>query len=738
MRALREREEPPVRPDSAYPVEADDEIDLGRLLGILWRGRWKIAGLAVIGLAFGLFYLANTAPTYQADALLQLEERGGNMALPEAMRDLVDSEPRSMTEIEILRSRMILGRVVAELNLDWEVRPKLAPVLGTMLSRYSLPLPDLDFLDIYARPGDEINLALLEVPPDWLDRELTIMSTDAGFLLVDPDGREWNGTPDETLRDPDLGFALRIDAVNAPPGRMFTIRQINDIAAIGKLRSDISMSERGRETGVLEARLQGPDRREAVRVLDAIIQTYVRQNISRSAAEAESSLEFIESQLPEAEADLRRAEGALNAFRQEETSIDLSFETENLLTQVTRIEGELQDLETREDELSQRYTQSHPSYQQLLSERARLQERLEQLRGEMDSLPETQREILNLNRDLEVAQGIYTQLLTQAQEMQVLRASTVGNVRVIDSAAAGGDAVAPRRNLVLALSVVLGLVAGAGLILLREWLRKGVQSAEELEQAGLPVFATINYTPHADHKHKRKGHLPILAVEEPTELAVEAFRSLRTSLHFGMIDARTRSLAITSSAPEAGKSFTAINLAVVAAQAGQRVCLVDADLRRGQLRRHFDLPRNQPGLAEVLAGTIPLEEALQQGVLSNLAFLPSGRYPPNPSELLMRHDFAVLVETLDSQFDLTVFDCPPTLAVTDPVIVARSVGATVLVARHDTTPMTEVDAVRKTMSASGARLSGAILNGFDPRKARSGYGYGYGYSYRYEYTSRKD
>ena len=175
---------------------------------------------------------------------------------------------------------------------------------------------------------------------------------------------------------------------------------------------------------------------------------------------------------------------------------------------------------------------------------------------------------------------------------------------------------------------------------------------------------------------------------------------------------------------------------MVAAQAGQKVCLVDADLRRGQLRRHFDFPRNNPGLAEVLAGAVSLEDALMHEVLPNLTFLPSGRYPPNPSELLMRQDFAALVETLDSKFDLTVFDCPPALAVTDPVIVGRSVGATVLVARHDTTPMAEVEAVRKTLNAAGVRLAGAILNGFDPR--RGGAGYGYGYLYRYEYKSRED
>lgn len=735
---MRDTYDPSGGHGTARPPEADDEINLGHLVGVLWRGKLKIAALAIVALAIGMFNLANTAPTFQADALLQLEERSGRMALPSAMRDLIDNDPRTITEIEIMRSRMVLGQVVADLNLDWDVRPQLAPTIGILLSRYTLPVPELDYLAPFARPGEGISLALLEVPPRWLDRQILLEVTQTGYRLTDPDGTEWNGAMNETLRDADLGFSLRIDAINAPLGRQYTIRQRNEIGAIGRLRGGLSVSERGRQSGVLDVRFAGPDQQENVRILNAIVQAYLRQNIARSAAEADSSLTFIESQLPEAEAAVRQAERALNTYRQEQASIDLSFETQNLLTQVTRIEGELRDLQAREDELSQRYTPSHPTYQQFLAERTRLQERLDVLRSEIGALPETQREVLNLSRNLELAQGIYTQLLTRAQEMQVLRASTVGNVRVIDMAASGGGPIAPRRSMILALALVLGVMAGVALVLVREWMRRGVQSAEELEQAGLPVFATINYTAYADFKHKRKGHLPILAVDEPTELAVEAFRSLRTSLHFGMIDARTRSLAITSSAPEAGKSFTALNLAVVAAQAGQRVCLLDADLRRGQLRRHFDLPRNQPGLAEVLAGAISLEDALVHDVVPNLAFLPSGRYPPNPSELLMRQDFTALVKALDSMFDLAVFDCPPALAVTDPVIVGRSVGATVLVARHDVTPMAEVEAVRKTFHAAGTRLSGAILNGFDPRKGGSAYGYGYGYSYRYEYQSRKN
>ena len=719
------------------PQTGDDEIDLGQLALTIWKGKFVIALCAVLALMFGAFSVANTFATFQADALLQLEERGGQLALPSALQGLTDDAPESTTEIEVFRSRMILGRAVAELNLDWRVQPELAPVIGTMMARYALPIPDFGFLSPYARPGEDLEVALLSVPPDWLNDDIVLTVTETGFDVDLPDGRQLSGTVGTALQREDLGFAINIAALNAPIGRVFVIVQVDERRAIDALRGNLSVSERGRGSGILEARFTGPDSAENVRILNAILQSYVQQNVARSAAEAQSSLEFINSQLPEAERELRAAERALNDYREQQVAIDLTFETENILTQINALETQLADLQRQEDEISQRYTPSHPTYRQLLDERARLEARLAELRGQAGDLPETQREILNLTRDLELAQGIYTELLTRRQEVEVLRASTVGNVRIVDSAAAGRGKIAPRTSMVLALSLVLGTMAGIAIVLVRNWLRKGIQDASELEELGLPVFATINYSAKADTAGKRRGKPDIIALTDPTDLSVEAFRSMRTSLHFGMLDASNNALAITSTHPGAGKSYSAANFAVTAAQAGQRVCLIDADLRRGYLRRYFGLNQGR-GLADILAGDATIEECLVQGPIADLKFIPTGKYPPNPSELLMRQAFKSMIDTLDEHFDLIVLDCPPILAVTDPVIIAQSVGTTILVARHDQTVPGEIEAAIKTFEAAGQRLSGAILNGFDPKKAKAGYGYGYGYRYSYEKRKETD
>lgn len=750
MKALREHSETSLSGmGRAGAMPHEDEIDLGRLILTMWRGKAWILATAFLAISAGMFHVANTFPTYQADALVQLEDRSGRLGLPAAMQDMVETSGSAVTESEVIRSRMVLGQVVAEQNLDRRITPAAAPLIGTMLRRYDLPLPDLDILRPYARRGEFINVDFLQVPPHWMGEDLPVTITEDGYTITTPNGVVLEGRAGEVLSFPEQEFAITLVDISAPSGREYTIQQVSLRQAIDSLRGQLAVSEAGRQSNILQIRLTGPDRDDIERVLEAITTVYVRQNVARSAAEADTGLEFIRAQLPIAETNLRDAQDALNQFREQTSDRALAqdtldrldstaFESQALLGQISRAESDLRIINQRIAENTSRYPEGHLIFRQLAQEKEDTEIRLTELLAQVQNLPETQREVINLTRELELAQQIYFDLQSRAQEMQVLSASAVGSVRVLDAASTQNTAVAPRRSLILALAAILGAMFGIAIVLVRNWLRRGIQDPSDLDALDLPVFATINYTPHADSKRSRKGILPLLAVDAPDDIVNEAFRSLRTSLHFGMLDSSSKSIVITSSAPAAGKSFVSANLAVIAAQAGQRVALIDADLRRGQLRRHFDVSRDRPGMAQYLSGSAPLEHALFETPVGGLYFMPTGSYPPNPSELLMRRELAVLIEELDKVVDLIIIDAPPTLAVTDPVILGRAAGSTILVARHDVTSIGEIEAVKKNFASAGVRISGSILNCFDPRKARNASEYGYSYGYRYSYEKRAD
>jgi len=721
------------------PVDryADDEIDLVALFGRLWAGKLTLIAALVLALLVGGLVAFNTPPRYQADALLQLEEKANQLGLPEGLADLSGDSPRAVTEIEIIRSRLVVGRAVSRLNLDWIADPVTAPVLGHLLATRPLPIPDWNFLTPYARPGDDIRLDLLDVPPAFLGQELILTIQDGSrFVVALPDGALLDGDVDVPILDAASGVSLRVGELTGAVGRQFRLVQLPEVAAITRIRDRLSVSEQGRNSGILRLTYQSGAPEEARRTLDAISQAYLAQNAERSAAEAESSLTFVEGQIPDARRAVEEAEAALNAFRQEQEAIDLSAEGTALLTQITTLETELSDLAAFEEEIAELYTRNHPEYQRLLANRDRLEARLDSLREEVRALPATQREVLNLTQDLELSREIFVQLRNRAQELQVLRASNIGNVRIVDTSRASNRPVAPRKTRILALAGLLGLVLGVGLVLLRSYLRKSITGSEDLEALGLSVFATLNLHAGAPRSSKGKARLSLVALETPDDLFVEGLRSLRTGLHFGMLDAHTRSVALTSPAPGVGKSFIAANLAVVAAQSGQKVCLIDADMRRGQQHKYFGKSRKDPGLADYLSGNAEQGTIVSPSQIDNLSVITSGRIPPNPSELLMRSELSGLIKALDSTFDLVIVDAPPVLAVTDPVVISRSVGAVIAVTRFGETLPGEVLAMQSALQAGGVKLTGAILNAFDPRKARKGGSSRYTYNYRYDYRAK--
>lgn len=707
----------------------DDEIDLTRLLGLLLEGKWLIIGITTAFMLLGIAYALLATPIYRADALIQVEKKSSGLPALGDMGDLFAGESQAATEIEILKSRMVVGTVVDQLDLTTQVSPNYLPIIGEFLARRS-------------GERDRVLIQQFQVPAAYIGEELTLTFDGNNYTLAFEKETVLQGTVGEVVSQGD--WLLHITDVQAINTQSFSLVKANRLRTITYWQTIFAVAERGRQTGILAANIQHSDRELAAKVLDAIANEYMLQNIRRNAAEAEKSLTFLEEQIPGIQQNLNQAEELLNKYRLESSSVDLNLETSGLLSQVIEVEKQLNELALKETEISRLYTRQHPSYQALVTQKERLLADQTRLQEQIKNLPETQQQVLRLTRDVQVNQEIYLQLVNRMQELNVLRAGTVGNVRILDNAEVNPIPVAPKKPLIVVLATMLGGMLALAIVFIKAALHRGVERAEQLEEEGINVYASIplsevqtNFNLRLQKLAKRKSNkatdLPLLAKEDPSDLAIEALRGLRTSLHFAMLEARNNVVMISGPSPAVGKSFITANLAAVLAQGEQKVLLIDGDIRRGYLHNMLHVS-NKYGLSNFLADTKAISEyqaVVQHTEVSNLHFIPRGVAAPNPSELLMHPRMAQLLEQASKDYDYVLIDTPPILAVTDPAIVGSYAGTTLLVARFGQSQVKEMLHTVKRFEQNGIDIKGVILNGVE-RKAAAYYGYGYQYGYAYK------
>lgn len=709
----------------------EDEIDLGKLFGLLLDRKWFIIIITVLFMALGVAYALLATPVYKADALLQVEKKSSGMpALSGDMADMFAKESEAETEIQIMTSRMVIGEVVDQLDLTILSRPRYTPIIGEFLARRS-------------GNKDEVLISELQVPQSVIGKPLRLDLNGKQLALYFDDQQVLSGAIGEEMRSGE--WRLKVADIEAHNTDTFEVYKTSRLGTINTWKERLSVSERGKDTGILAASLQHTDGTQAKEVLQAITQAYMLQNIRRNAAEAQNSLEFIEQQLPSLKQDLTVAEEKLNQYRLQSQSVDLSLETKGMLDQVIEYEKRLNELSFKEAELARLYTREHPQYQALLEQKQRLQQEKAELTKQIEQLPETQQEVLRLTRDVEVNQEIYLQLLNRMQELNVMKAGTVGNVRILDEAVTQPRAVAPKKPLIVVLATMLGGMVSVGWVFVQAMMNRGVQSPEELEDAGITVYASI---PDSEVQHKleerikaalkrdknRHAELPLLAAEEPTDMSIEALRGLRTSLHFAMLEAKNNIIMISGPSPTVGKSFITANLAMVLAQAGKRVLIIDVDLRRGYLHNMMDL-NNKEGLSDYLAGKVDRDALIKQTPYKGVDMVNRGVAPPNPSELLMQARLHELFDYAIEHYDYVLCDTPPILAVTDAAIIGRYAGTNLLVTGFEQNSVKEVEQTIKRFAQNGVSIKGTLLN--KVRRTRSSYyGYGYGYGYGYEYKSK--
>ncbi|EPM1338487.1 polysaccharide biosynthesis tyrosine autokinase [Escherichia coli] len=706
----------------------DEGLDLGRLLGEVIDHRKLIVSVTSLFTLLALLYAIFATPIYQADALIQVEQKQANAILSNLSQMLPNSQPQSAPEITLLGSRMILGKTVDDLNLQIRAKQDYFPVFGRGLARLLGEKPNnisISRLYIKNSEGDEvpeIKLTVLDERNYKLDVGDLVLKGKTGSLLE---------------KD---GIALLVDKIEATPGTTFSIKYVSRLKAISDLQEALEVADQGKNTGMLGISLTGDNPVLIEKIVDSISNNYLAQNIAGQAAQDAKSLDFLNEQLPQVRSDLDLAEDKLNKYRQQNDSVDLSLEAKSVLDQIVNVDNQLNELTFRESEISQLYTKEHPTYKALLEKRKTLQDEKAKLNKRVANMPGTQQEILRLSRDVESGRAVYMQLLNRQQELSISKSSAIGNVRIIDNAVTEIKPVKPKKILIVLIGIVFGGIVSIGLVLLRVFLRKGIESPEQLEEVGCNVYASIPvaeaYTKITEQSKKwsrkeNKINQGFLAVDNPADLAIEAIRGLRTSLHFAMMESRNNVLMISGASQNAGKTFVSSNLSAVIAQTGKKVIFIDTDMRKGYTHKLFNVS-NDNGLSDILSGKISIEKSIKKISSAGFDYISRGMAPPNPAELLMHKRFAELINWASENYDIVVLDTPPILAVTDPAVIGHYAGTTLLVARFELNTVKEIEVSIKRFENTGIQVKGCILNGV-VKKASSYYGYGYshyGYSYK--------
>ena len=730
---------PPALPSVPIIVEDDDDTGFSRYFATLVERRWLILKITLVMLLAGSLYALVARPIYEASMLIHVEEpsmKESNNILGE-MATLFDVKTTTPSEMELLRSRLVISRAIEALHLSVEVRPRTLPVLGQWFAQHTVGTPLGRLLarspDAVAAPTN-LSITALELPTTLEGREVDLTVASAGtFHLqqaaqgIDALGRVGEPLRFATERGPGSIFVSRLDAAI---GTRFTIRRRPLLQMVEEIQKSLVIAEQGKQSGVINITLQG-DNASAVHVLlREIGRQYIAQNLARKLEESQKSLAFLDKQLPDLQQQLESAETRYSEFRNRYGTVDVGEEEKLALQQMASANTRRLALQQRRLELLPHFTPRHPVVMALDQQLREISGEITMLTSRIRTMPLLEQRVQRLQREVKVNTDLYNALSNTAQQLRLITIGKVGNVRLVDTPMMPETPIAPNRPRILLLAAVVGLLGSSLLILIHKAIYGGLDRADQIETLlQIPVFATI---PHSRRQRALQRRLPVrsgqgtlLACVASDDAAIESMRIFRTALRYSMASARNNIVMVSGPMPGVGKTFVTANLAAVMALTCKRVMLIDSDFRNGVLHDYLDVPAKH-GLADYLQGQSTLAQVIHRNVTAHLDFIATGSLPRHPAELLLSPRLGTLLVALARVYDVVIIDAAPTLAVSDSLIVGAHAGSIFLVARSNVTTGAELQESVKRMGQSGLNARGVIFNDVALRPGAS-YGYGYGY-----------
>jgi tyrosine-protein kinase Etk/Wzc len=692
--------------EPAAPLVPEEALDVRRACGFLLR-QWRVvAGTTLLTLACGAVYVLCAPPSYSASMLVRVDsERAARVLAPEAGGP--EQKPEVNDEMEVLRSRLVLGAAVDETRADIEAQPLRTPLVGAALARARTRLAALGIGS--APPASRIEVAGFRVPPALLE-ERFVLTVGAGkrFTLAGPAPLQpLAGMVGVPLRARLAGTTLElsVSALEAPAGEQFALVRHDRLETIETLQRQLDVELRGKQSNMIGAALEGSDPARAAATMGAIGRAYLGHNGASRAGEAARRAAVIEAELPRLQRELEAAESRYNAARHSHGTIDSQEETKTLLQREVLAQEHIETLRQRRGQLAARFTAEHPEMMAVADQLRSAEAQLADIKAAMDRIPKVEQDVLGLARDLKVRTDAFAAMLAAAQALRIESASPLASVRLIDGAEVPVRPLRPRAAVALPIAGCAGLLLGVLAAWLRQALSNRVSDPFALEQQlGLPFSALV---PHAAKPGRRRGKVR----SDPVEDSMRRFAAV---LGPALRTARNNVVLVTGPAAKAGASFVAEYLAAALAASGSRVLLVDGDLQGGQLSSRFQLAPG-PGLADLARREATADEAILPWVRERLDILPAGTALAVAAGLPGEPALGELLAGFARDYDYVLVDAAPALATPGALALGRHAGAVFAVVRAGVSTVDEVGEMVRLFGQASVPLVGFVFNDADPR-----------------------
>jgi capsular exopolysaccharide synthesis family protein len=467
-----------------------------------------------------------------------------------------------------------------------------------------------------------------------------------------------------------------------------------------------------RNSRLLNLQFEGKDPQKITTIVNSLAELYIKQDLEMRTRASKEAVTWLMEQIGTIKKKLEESENALVKYMEQEKitgSPDLEKKDKETGL-VETLKQEQLKLEVEVSEISRRYGPKHPQMVKLLSELESIKAKLAGETQNMIDLNKKAAKYTILKREVDSNREIYETLLKRAKETGVSQQLELSNIRIVDPAEVPEAPVKPNKMSNIMAACFFGLIAGVALAFFVEYLDNTIKDPDDVNiYIGLPF---LGYIPSAKKEAKAEEEIDLIVHQKPRSVISEAYRSIRTSILFAFADKPAKTLLITSSNPGEGKTTSVINLGTTMANTGEKVLLVDADMRCSRLHKSFGLTKEN-GLSDYLVGNITLDTAIKPTRVENLSIVSAGSTPPNPAELLHSGRMKTFLDEAKKRFDRIIIDPTPILTVTDAAILANVVDGVIMLVRAGKTPIEVVIRSKEKLLEAKANIIGVLLNNID-------------------------